>query len=171
MSEKEQDKGAAKGMVAAAADMLKDQIDHRLKNPLLGSFILSWLAFNWERIAILVVSRENIYTRIVKIKGVPQFEVPVLGPHFTNTFIFPLFSALIFTLVFPFINRWINLFLLKLKMADIRTDVHISSLSEVETQKIRVQINEQQLIADKARFNSEKLESEYNRLSTETSER
>lgn len=36
----------------------------RLKNPLIGAFIFSWIAINWEPVSVLFFSTDSIYVRI-----------------------------------------------------------------------------------------------------------
>ncbi|HBQ2954237.1 hypothetical protein ACLAJG_17685 [Klebsiella pneumoniae] len=39
----------------------------RVKNPVLGAFVFSWIGFNWEILAILFFSKEPIETRLIYI--------------------------------------------------------------------------------------------------------
>ena len=83
-------------------DFLKDLIDsgrERLKTPITGAFVLSFLAWNWRSFAILFFSDAPIEDKIIVIN------------HEYCTFwniLFPIFIALFYTLLVPKIMVLIN---------------------------------------------------------------
>lgn len=113
-----------------------DELSSRLKIPFFGGFIFSWLVINWERIAILISSNENIYTRIDKIKKIKEFNWPVIGDWHTSTFFAPLFYSIIITLLTPFITlgfkkiqKWANIRIIDTQ-AELNHRYQLSSASE-----------------------------------------
>lgn len=67
----------------------------RIKSPFIGSFIFSWIAFNWKPIVYLFLSDDSIENRIQVISQF--FESPWSG------LIYPLLFALIYVVGLPYI--------------------------------------------------------------------
>lgn len=164
MSESSSDKNTLKEMLENIVQPLKDQIDHRVKTPLVGSFILSWLVFNWEKIAVLFISKENIYTRLDKIANLPQINVPFWGQNYTNTLLLPLLSSLFLTMAVPYINRAINRWMHGLNLRNIKTNVELAFYSDIKSQEEITKIKIEKAAADKAQYESTLLINEYETL-------
>jgi hypothetical protein len=83
-------------------DFLKDLIDsgkERLKTPITGAFVFSFLVWNWRPIAVLFFSDAPIGDKIVVV----NHEYCTIG-----AIIFPVFIALFYTLLIPKIMVKIN---------------------------------------------------------------
>lgn len=143
---------------------LIDELSSRLKLPFFGSFIFSWLVINWERVAILAFSKENIYTRIVKIKQIPQIELPIIGTWHTSTFVAPLIYSMLVTAMTPFlilaykkIQKWANKRIIDTQ-AELNHRYQISS--SAEQLKIEKAKNE----VSKVKYSTEEILNKYNTL-------
>jgi len=138
---------------------LIDELSSRLKLPFFGSFI-----FSWERVAILAFSKENIYTRIVKIKQIPQIELPIIGTWHTSTFVAPLIYSMLVTAMTPFlilaykkIQKWANKRIIDTQ-AELNHRYQISS--SAEQLKIEKAKNE----VSKVKYSTEEILNKYNAL-------
>lgn len=89
----------------------KDAMNTRMKNPIFGSFILSWLFFNWEKLLIIFFGNGDILTRINTVNEIHSNSVffSINIPH-THTLWFPLVISLLFTLGNPFILYFLDVF-------------------------------------------------------------
>lgn len=89
----------------------KEAMNTRMKNPIFGSFILSWLFFNWEKLLIIVFGDGNILSRIDAVKDFNSNSVifSINIPH-AHTLWFPLLISLIFTLGNPFVLYLLDVF-------------------------------------------------------------
>lgn len=72
-----------------------DTAKERLKNPLLGSFIFSWVIFNWKPIFYIVLSENSIENKIDFISECYS--------SLNNAFWFPLIFSIFYIVVFPYI--------------------------------------------------------------------
>lgn len=72
----------------------------RIKNPLIGAFIFSWVCFNWQPILILLFSEETIVDRInivnLKYSDVDKY------------LCYPITASLFYVFLLPFINWLID---------------------------------------------------------------
>lgn len=84
---------------------LSTALDQRLKHPLVGSFILSWLAFNWKPIVTLLLSQQPIESRITYINNCFN--------SLQNLLWWPLGLALFYSILLPYITVGINKLLKK----------------------------------------------------------
>ncbi|WP_418513697.1 hypothetical protein [Corallibacter sp.] len=69
--------------------------NERIKNPLIGSFVLAWIVFNWKPIIYIVFSEDTIENRI-----------QVISQHFSTlstNLIYPLSFALFYILILPYL--------------------------------------------------------------------
>ena len=74
--------------------------EDRLKNPFIGAFITSWLVFNWKSILFLTLSSKTIEGKILYV-----------DENMSNRWsaiVFPLLSAIFYTLILPYINLGID---------------------------------------------------------------
>jgi hypothetical protein len=74
--------------------------NQRIKSPFFGSFIFSWLIFNWKPIFYFLFSDDKIKDRIILIET--QYED--LG----NLTYKPLVLSLIYVVIFPYVNQFIH---------------------------------------------------------------
>ncbi|MDY2587786.1 hypothetical protein [Winogradskyella aquimaris] len=66
----------------------------RIKNPLIGTFIISWIAINWRPITVLLFSDKNVENRINYIEN----NYATVGTYF----LIPFGIALIYVIVLPY---------------------------------------------------------------------
>ena len=59
----------------------------RVKSPFLGAFVFSWLGFNWQMLAILFFSKNDIEKRLFYIDEKFGVESFIIGPLFTSALI------------------------------------------------------------------------------------
>ncbi|EOV8480398.1 TPA: hypothetical protein OUA31_000915 [Klebsiella aerogenes] len=59
----------------------------RVKSPVLGAFVFSWLGFNWQMLAILFFSKQDIEERINSIQSHHDISSYLIGPIFTTILI------------------------------------------------------------------------------------
>jgi len=118
--------------------------EERLKNPFVGTFILSFLAFNWKPIIVLFLSNKKIENRIGYIvKNYSQIETLLY---------FPLIMALVYIIVLPYF-MWLfesitfksykerNQNLYKSKLVDIDGKKSVA-LSEIELENLKADYKE-----------------------------
>lgn len=74
---------------------LFESTNDRLKNPIIGSFIISWIIFNWRAIAFFFFSNKNIEYKIEHIN--------LNYSNFNNLFLFPIITSLIYITIFPYV--------------------------------------------------------------------
>lgn len=82
-------------------DSLMSSINSRLRNPFIGAFILSWLAWNWYDLALLFWGSGDIETRL------SNFNVPLMDKLILWGF-FPGVSALVYVWVMPHVSNLIQ---------------------------------------------------------------
>lgn len=78
-------------------DIIKSFFDasrERIKNPLIGTFIISWIAINWRPIMILLFSEQKIENRIDYIIACYS--------SFQTYFLIPFLIALIYVIILPY---------------------------------------------------------------------
>lgn len=131
-----EEKDPIKDVGAELTKPLIDELSNKLKLPFFGGFLFSWCVINWERVAILISSKENIYTRIEKIKGIPQIELPIIGDWHTSTFFAPLLYSMLITALTPFmilaykkLQKWANVRIIDTQ-AELNHRYQISSASQ-----------------------------------------
>ncbi len=114
----------------------------RIRNPLLFSFIISWLIYNWKSILILVFSDLSIEKKIETIKPKDGFAEP--------GFFWPLLVALLFVIVLPYI----------LHLTDLATNDSFERRKK-QTSERRVSVLKHSIEEVKAEVELEKLRMEY----------
>ncbi|ABP59471.1 hypothetical protein [Enterobacter sp. 638] len=111
----ENDKGSDDSLFKKSIDSLKplqDAVLSRFSNPLFFSFAISWALFNWDRLAVLFFSKQNILSRIETVKAMPSNALFYWDIPHATTIWFPLASSCIFVLISPYINNLVDLVLL-----------------------------------------------------------
>ncbi len=81
----------------------------RLSSPLLGSFLLSWLVWNWKFLVILF--SENSVTTTFDLVNTLAF--PDKTTLFLKGFFYPLLSSLAYVFLYPYPARFVYAFTLK----------------------------------------------------------
>lgn len=93
---------------------IQDSIEFRAKNAFFGSFVISWIVWNWKDIFYFVLSKDDVLYKISLIKSsLPvKFESCTLFPY--SYIVIPIIFATILTLSYPLfmygmlkVHRWI----------------------------------------------------------------
>lgn len=110
-----------------------DSSKERIKNPLIGAYILSFLFYNWRPISIYLFSKETIESKIEKI-----------NESYCSSFIFfwPLLIAFFYVLILPFINMIIETVLLHPTQQRIKQK-HNKKIFELNTKKEEYRIEKE----------------------------
>ena len=106
----------------------------RIKSPILGAFVFSWLSFNWKVPAILIMSKKSIEDNIEFING---------NFGYCSFIILPLITTLLICYILPHANKWItklqgepNSETLKMQLKDkISVGGQQLELAEIEAKK------------------------------------
>lgn len=95
-------KDAIESVKNLSTDTIKDAVKQRMANPFFASFIFSWLAFNWERVLILLFDGRTIVERIAYIRSINSAYVydNFVIEH-AETLFFPLITSVLFVLFSP----------------------------------------------------------------------
>lgn len=124
-----------KEIINSILDSTKD----RLKNPILGSFVFSWVIFNWKAIFYILLSEQPIERKIKYTEE--NFS------NIYNNFWFPLYFSTFYILFFPYI-LWLfdqisskaivgrKMSALKLNISDIQNKQKIA-IEESELENLR----------------------------------
>lgn len=78
-------------------------INERVRSPFYGSFIISWLIFNW-RVVYLLFSKDDYFKGIHKLDYIGNFLDLSIWHNWGATVIFPLILALIYLFVIPVVD-------------------------------------------------------------------
>lgn len=78
-------------------------VNSRMSNPLFGAFIISWGAWNWKIIVILLSSNLNTHEKLTEVEGVLECNFYII-----HTLIIPLILALIMYLAIPRAYRYLE---------------------------------------------------------------
>lgn len=116
----------------------------RIKNPLIFSFLLSWLAVNWAPIAILFLSGKEIEKRVFFLKEF--YGNPI------NTILLPLAIALFYVLLLPYITWGLDALVKKAKSG--RTGNLHNETIEKWKKRIEIAMHEHQYEQQKAGKNN-----------------
>lgn len=93
---------------------IQDSIEFRAKNAFFGSFVISWIVWNWKDIFYFILSKDDVLYKISLIKSsLPiKFESCTLFPY--SYIVIPIIFATILTLSYPLfmygmlkVHRWI----------------------------------------------------------------
>ena len=85
--------------------------NERIKNPLIGTFLMSWIVFNWKGILFLLFSTHNIESKLTIVSD-KYYSLEIF-------IIYPLLVALAYIFILPYIN-----FLIDLILRDINSKLH-----------------------------------------------
>jgi len=75
--------------------------EERIKNPIIGSFLTSWLIFNWKPLLFFIFTKKLIEDKIIYIE--------TNYSDIWNLLFFPLISTIIYLIILPYINLGIEL--------------------------------------------------------------
>ncbi|REL20499.1 hypothetical protein DYH52_02650 [Morganella morganii] len=97
----------------------------RVKNPIVGSFIFSWLFFNWKVILILLFGDKEIDDKINSISALISYK----------SFLFPLVFAFLYSWLLPAFSLGIDILLkpIVIRALKIRTDREVTEYESRET--------------------------------------
>lgn len=137
-------------------DSIKEAISERVKNPLLGSFAISWLIVNWQFVAVLV-----------KREGPIEETIKVLKTSYSDTFHIlwlPLIISSALVLFYP----WLTLVIMIVRTAPQFMMEQRKISEEVRLARLRINLSDYRSLERKKVMdieermrNLEALESEY----------
>jgi len=122
---------------------LKETTIERIKSPLISSFSISWMIFNWRVIVFILLGKYDANELIIKIESYLNFYSSMLLPLITSVF---------YTLLYPLINYKVFNFLnileteVELKRAENSIKVLTKKLSIASSQS---KLNDYSLDFDK----------------------
>lgn len=116
--------------------------EERIKNPIIASFIFSWIAFNWKPISIFIFSEFSIEGKINTITH--------LYSNILELFFYPLLGSIFYVLILPFIN-W---------LFDIILENVRKKRDKILTKK-KSDFYENQIDVEKSKINLEKKKTEF----------
>lgn len=139
----------AKKNIMTFPDLIKNLLDsskERLKTPIVGSFILSFLFYNWRVLALLFFSKATIEDRIIVINH------EYLG---FLAYFWPFIIALGYSLGVPYLMKWIDQILVGVK--EVRRQ-HIYNAKD-STLRLKIKLADKELeLQDKISRNKDKQE-------------
>ncbi len=117
------------------------EFKNRVTSPLFGSFVISWLLFNWKvPITLIFYSRQDLYYDI-KVSFIDAIK------EYCNLFdslIFPFVTALFYTFGYPYIRNLIKIFqasrILEVDSAILKKSVEKGSVSIARYQVLNEQL-------------------------------
>lgn len=68
----------------------------RISNPIIGTFIISWIVFNWKSLLFILISNQKIEDKILYIES--NFY------SIKNLLIFPLTAVIIYVVILPYVT-------------------------------------------------------------------
>ncbi len=74
--------------------------NNRIRNPFIGSFIFSWIVFNWKPISYFLFSDEKTRIKILFIEETYE--------NVWNAVMLPLIFSLFYVLILPYLNQFIQ---------------------------------------------------------------
>lgn len=81
----------------------------RVKDPLIGSFVVAWLFCNWDKLAILFLGENKVEERItVLVQKMAILEKPELVYQDLDLLFLPIVLTASYLFLFPSISLWIN---------------------------------------------------------------
>lgn len=118
----------------------------RIANPIIGTFLLSWIAFNWKPIIYILTSGQKIESKINYIDS--NFS------SITNLLFYPLLTVFVYILVVPYVNL---LFEYLLEFSRIKRNfISISKQKQIIENKKELAIEEIKLEEAQTEFKERK---------------
>lgn len=130
--------------INALTDPVLSNIKDRFKNKLVFTFVLSWLIINWHIFYILFVYDIDPSSRFKIVTGDYYIFLCndwICYKNIIMQFIAPLFIAISYTLIFPYINNYIDFTFLK--------EAKSSRLSNLHDEQLDMLSREKQLSSDR----------------------
>ena len=82
-------------MIKDILESLKDSSRERIKSPLLGSIVVSWMVLNWEIIFVLFKSNQEIEAIIQSFKTYPKLRL----------YVYPVILGAVISVATPWVNH------------------------------------------------------------------
>lgn len=109
---------------------MKDSIEFRAKNAFFGSFVISWVVWNWENIFYFILSKDDVLYKISMIKSSLPVKCESITSFPYSYFVIPFIFSFILTLIYP------GLMLLMLWAHQGLFEIIDSSINKSNTKKI-----------------------------------
>lgn len=102
------------------------EIKSRLTSPFFGSFIISWLIFNWPIVIVLIFYSQ----KQLRLEHQTNYIGYIKSQYsWQNCFLWPLISTSIYILGYPYVKNWISVYIEKRK---IQGEAKILKMSTTE---------------------------------------
>ena len=107
-------------------------INYRLSSPFIFSFVISWLFFNWQIPVSLFFYNHNLS----QVECLQEY-LDFIGKNinFCNSLLFPIFGALFYTFIYPYINKFIKDFHTEREVAAEKSELKIREGSSIPIDK------------------------------------
>ena len=136
---------------------VKGEVNARHRDPILGTFILAWIACNWDKLATLIWGAKSADVRILDLAS-SMSPANILCDF--SLLIFPMVISLIFLFAFPWISLWVK----KRQLAAILTQhtytVDLDVSKAIEQKKLRKAVlradPEKEFLAEEVRLDLQK---------------
>ena len=122
-------------------DAIKGNTVARVKDPIIGTFVISWLVCNWYEISLLFWGDGKSWERLNRFHS-------YLGADILNNYILVIVSPIIITILYLFAFPWVSFFVKKLQLRATSLlfkqaiDIEIKKVNEqLELNKIRLKSN------------------------------
>lgn len=103
-------------------DSVKESIKKRMKSSLVGTFITSWIIFNWKPILYFLFINGDIDARIKKVEELNNY---------LDLLLLPLIMTIIYVVGIPFISSWVATCLQKPNQVETSI-IHENELEEIQ---------------------------------------
>ncbi|ULJ61360.1 hypothetical protein MIS46_05370 [Wielerella bovis] len=103
-------------------DSVKESIKKRMKSSLVGTFITSWIIFNWKPILYFLFINGDIDARIKKVEELNNY---------LDLLLLPLIMTIIYVVGIPFISSWVATCLQKPNQVETSI-IHKNELEEIQ---------------------------------------
>lgn len=84
-------------------------VNARVKDPVIGSFVLAWILCNWDKLAILFLGENKVEERINTLVGkMAVIEKPALIYLDLDLLVFPIVLTVMYLFLLPSVSLWVN---------------------------------------------------------------
>lgn len=113
------------------SDILEN-IKERTSNPLVFTFVISWIFFNWK-VSVALVWFDAKQIEAYGFKSI--FDFIYYSTNYLDSFIFPLLIAIAYTVFMPLISSWVSSWQTRIDTKRTERDLQITKASSVPAMK------------------------------------
>ncbi|MDR2274510.1 MAG: hypothetical protein LBF27_26625 [Sphingobacterium sp.] len=123
--------------ISKATDLVADPVKQRLSHPLIGSFIIAWIVFNWEPILYMIFANASIEAKITYVNSCFHTST---WDKWRLYFLQPLGVALFYYAILAWVDRGLDAINIRTIKAKIAHDAQIrANKFEEEKQVVKKQ--------------------------------